>query len=351
MRFPSTGGYALCAIVTLATPVQADELDRARMAEIAGSERLRMFAYGKLLETGSAPRWTAVGMKRDMVRQAFYADPGTDRVIATEAWAAPVLSYDGNINGGVVNETFTFNGLTFEADPASRAKAGLVFGVSGGGMARLAISNAKYVEARLQGEAVWSPEHRIGRSIAQLGLCSRNHVTGWTFLDLCHTAWSIDRELGSSTTHKTDVALTHLFQSAASYHELTATVSEARYDIGRQPSVTLSWTALWDVAATSVSVTHAAPIAGETALSSRIDADVLWQMGGRPVKVGLWHQRADGGTFLGSARADRATGISVAFQVRPRVTVQVAYLVNSSTVDFFDHRSLSLSARFGAMQW
>jgi len=349
MRCPSLYGGLLCLM--LGSAAQADALDRARIASIAGSERLRVFAYGKLLETGSAPRAVVVQMKRNMVSQGFYFEPGANRVIATEAWAAPILSYDGNINGGALQDSFTFNGFVFEADPAFRAKSGVVMGLAAGAVARLAWANGRYVEGRLRGEAVWSPEHSIGRSNAELALCSRNHVTGWTFLDLCQTASVVERELGSNTSQKTALAMTQLFQTTAGYHEVTAEIAQAQYDTGHQPSVTLSWGAVWNHAATKLSLTKAAPINGETALNSRIAADVQWLWGGRPVGVGLWHQRATGGAFLGTPRTDKATGISVSYQLRPGLTAQLGYMTNHSSVDFFDYAQASLNVRFDALRW
>lgn len=210
-------------------------LDRTRISDIAGSERLRMFAYRKLLETGLAPRFATVQMKQNLVSQGFYYEPGARHVIATQAWAAPVLSYDGNINGGVLQDRLTFNGFVFDADPSLRAKAEVAVGFSARGVTRLAWAIGRYIEGRLRGEMVWSPEHHIVRSTADLSLCSRIHVTGWTFLDMCHSASVVQRELGSSTVQETAFAVTQLFQTGAGYHEMTAEVAQTRYAIGRHP--------------------------------------------------------------------------------------------------------------------
>lgn len=340
---------ALCLM--MASPAHADAVDLARIASISGSERLRMFAYGKLLETDVAPRAAAVQMKQTLIRQGFYYEPGLRRMIAAEAWAAPVLSYDGNINGGTLQDSFVFNGFEFEADPAYRAKAGAVFGLSAGSVGRLAWANGRYLEGRLRGEAVWSPEHRIGRSNAELALCSRNHLAGWTFVDLCHTLSKVDRELGSSTSRKTALSLTHLFTTGASHHEITAELANTDYDTGSQPAVTLAWGAVWNSAATKLSLTKAAGVDGETALNSRIAAEVQWLWQGRVVGMDLWHQSADGGTFLGTPRADKATGFGLSYQIRTGLTAQVGYMVNRSTADFFDYAQVTVNMRYDALRW
>ncbi|MDO9524883.1 MAG: hypothetical protein Q7J57_05000 [Gemmobacter sp.] len=335
----------------IAPAAQADEQSLARIARISGSERLRLFADGKLLETGHASRSAVAQMKKGLETQGFYHDLGTPRVIATETWAAPIISYDGNINGGVLQDSFTFNGLVFEADPAFRAKGGVVMGLSAGGVVRLAWDNGRYVEGLVRAEGVWSPRHKVGRSTAELALCSRNHVTGWSFLDLCYNAAIIDRELGTSTAQDVSLSATQLFQTSAGYHELTAELSGAHYDTGRQTSVTLSWSAVWDGVATKLSLTHAAPIPGETALNSRIAADVKWLWSGRTMGLGLWHQRSGGGAFLGAPRADDATGVKLSYQLRQGLTAQVGYMTNQSSVDFFDYAQASVTFRFDNLRW
>ena len=351
MRCCPKNVLALLCWGLLAGTVQADTLDRARSAGLSGSERLRMFAYGKLLEKGNAPRAVIVQMKQTMVSQGFYYDPGGSRLIAAEAWVTPILSYDGNINGGVLQDSFTFNGFVFQADPAFHAKAGPVLGLSAGAAVRLAWANGRYVEGRALGEAVWSPDYRIGRSNAELALCSRNQVIGWTFLDLCHSGMAVKRELGTSVSQQTALALTRLYQSDSAYHELTAQFSQTQYEAWHQPSVTLSWDAVWDGAATRLSLTKAARVHGETALNNRITAAIKWPWGRRAMGLGLWYQRSDGGSFLGTQRKDEAAGISVSYEPHPGLTAQIAYMANQSSVSFFDYTQTSVNLRFDALRW
>lgn len=343
--------WCLLFYLMLGAVAQADPQQRALIANISGSERLRMFAFGKLLETGSAPRAAVVQMKQNLTGQGFYYGPGTKRVIATEKWVGPVLRYDGNINGGVLQDSFTLNGFVFDAAPDFKAKAGGVAGLSGGAVARVAWANGRYAEARISAEGVWSPEHRIGRSNAELALCSRNHLRGWTFVDLCHSISGSSRALASSLSQDSTLSITQLFQMGNAYHELTAELAQAQYDIGDQASVKLTWGAVWNKAATKLSLTRYAPVPGETALQNRVAADVQWRVNGRSVGVGVWHQRADGGAFLGQPRSDTASGISVTYQLRPGTTAQIGYMVNHSSVDFFDHAQASVNLRFEGLRW
>ena len=342
---------AFWLLLLLSSSALADESSRARIAQAAGSERLQIFSYGKLLQTGTAPGSVVEAMRQDMIRQGFYFDPGTTPLVAADAWVAPILSYDGNINGGVLQDSFTYGGQVFEAGQEFRAKAGVVMGASAGGLLRLAWENGRYVEASARGEAVWAPQFGIGRSNTELALCSRNHLTGWTFLDLCNTISGVRRELGSSSSNATDLALSQIFDAGGAYHEVTADLSDTRFNAGNQPALTLSWNAIWNGAATKFSVTAGAPFANQMALRRRISTEVSWLLQDRMVSVDLWHQDADGGAFLGASRADVADGVGLSYEFRPRLTAQIGYTVNHSNVDFFRYEQLSLNVRFDALRW
>ena len=352
-RMRRSGGWRLAALMcaALSWPARADEVSKARVSDIAGSERLQLFAYGKLLDTGTAARVDVLHMKDAMTAQGFYYDPGSNRVIAHQAWVSPVLSYDGNINGGVLRDSFAFRGLMFDTAPQFRAKAGVVGGLAAGGDLRLAWDNGKYLEARAAGEAVWSPGFQIGRVAGNLGLCSRNHISGWTFVDLCHTVGLLSRELGSSTVQTTDLSVSRVFARGGGYHEVTAQLARQAYDTGAQTALTLGWDAVWDQAATHLSLTYAEPIAGQTALRRRIAAGVQWPWRGRNAGISLWQQWSDGGAFLGSPRADRTTGIEVSSEIRPGLTTQFGYVISRSTIDFFRYDQVSVTIRIDGLRW
>ena len=334
-----------------AVPVAADVAARAAVSDIAGSERLQMFAYGKLLATGMAPRPAVLRMKQAMVVQGFYYDPGAKPLIAHDVWVAPVLRYDGNINGGVLRDSFSFRGFTFDTTPAFRAKAGAVVGLDAGGSVRLGWDNGRYIEAGVRGEAVWSPRYQIGGGSDEAHLCSRNHLTGWTFLDLCHSVSAVARALGSSTSQTTDLALSQLFAAGPGYHELTASLARQGNAMGDQTAVSLAWNAVWDRAATNLSLTYAAPIMGQTALRRRVALGVRWPWRGQNLGLDLWQQAASGGTFLGTARADRATGIDLSYEIARGLTTEVGYMINRSTVDFFRYDQLSVTLRIDNLRW
>ncbi|CAM5407942.1 hypothetical protein FALB51S_02301 [Frigidibacter albus] len=159
-----------------AGPAVADETARVATSALVGSERLRLFAFGKALEAGALPPALVGRMKRDMIRQGFYHEPGQNPLTLLEGWAAPVLSYDGNINGGSYNDRLSVDGIIFETTPDYVAKAGILAGAGAGGEARLAWDSGRYIRAALRAETVWAPEHDIGRGYAD---CGSVRTTTW----------------------------------------------------------------------------------------------------------------------------------------------------------------------------
>lgn len=118
-----------------------------------------------------------------MTSQGYYHTGTTPELVARAVQVAPLLTWDSNINGGVLRDRFIINGLVFEADPAYRAKSGLAVGGTVGSMLRYAWAEGRVVQLQAHAELAWSPRHQIGRGDAVISACSRNHLAGWTFLD------------------------------------------------------------------------------------------------------------------------------------------------------------------------
>ncbi len=351
MRFPDAAALAAAVTLCAATASFADALARAQISQIAPSERLRLFAFGKLLESGAALPDSVAGLKQDMVRQGFYYTPGSDPLIAAQAWAEPVLGHDGNINGGTPRDSFTSGGFVFTADPSITAKSGVVVGLAGGGLARFAWAEGRFVEAAASAESAWSPEHEIGRSSAQARLCARNHVVGWTFLDLCQTGSVFERDLDRSNVRQTEATLSTLFATGGGYHELAAGLGRVEMNAGAQETLTLSLGSVWDRFATTAALTLSSAIPDETAQRLRLSGELHWLAADRRWSLELWRQEAEGGDFLGETREDRALGVSLATDLRSGLRVEMGFVHNTSTAEFFDYDQVTLGASFAALQW
>ena len=336
----------LLSIATALTPAaaQSDSLTRAGLAGMTGSERLRQFSLGQAVLDSDAPALTRA-MEASLRDSGFYHTGSGPVVLSRSVRVDPVLAWDGNINGGFLNDRFDIFGLTFDVDPARRALPGVVAGARAGGQIRLAYGEGRFLDLRGSIEAAWSPEHDIGRSQAGFEACARNHLSGWNFADLCVTASHSIRRLSTSTSATVDLSFARLHAGRASEHEFSAGIARTFAGGSTQDALSLGWNAVWNRAVTGLDLTLAAPIPGETAMRQRIHGSVGWQWQGRAMRLGVWHQRSDGGVLLGMPRADRVTGISLSVQAHRNLTVEVVHQVTQSTVNLFDENRTGLNLR------
>lgn len=340
---------AFCLVLLVfVAPVQAyaDALTRAMLAGLSGSERLRQFTLGQAtLQHRDDPRLRAA-MRTSLQETGFYFAGSGPAVLSRQFRWSPVLSYDANINGGFLNDQFDIFGLAFEVDAARRALPGVVAGLRGAGDLRVGYGEGRYLDLRGSLEAVWSPEHGIGRGQAGFEACARNHLRGWTFADFCVTGARSWRSLSSSTTATASLRFAHLVATGTSEHEFSAGVTRYFQDPGPQNALSFGWTAVWNRATTGVDLTLAAPVAGETAMRHRLSANATWLWGTRPVSVGIWQQVADGGLFLGAARADRVQGLSLTVRPRADMAEEFVHQVTDSTINLFDENRMGINLRF-----
>lgn len=359
MRFPNkiarAAGLLLGLLVLGALPVteaRAEKIDRAYLSLLSGSERLRLRAFGQALSARQLRPREVERMKSDMVRQGYYLDGFDLRPVATDLWVAPVLSWDSNINGGVRQDKFWLNGLLFEADPAYRAKKGMVGGAAAGGVARIAWDNGRLLEFGAQGEAAWSPDYNLWRTDTMLSVCSRNHVAGWSFLDLCSKGMRSTRELGNSSAYEHSISYSQVVSGADSLHELGLTLSRFdSVDQARQNRATVSVESIWNKLVTDISFTKGQDVPDETVLDWRIDLGASWYWAGRAWEVQFWRQNASGSYFLGVPRHDESVGIAVAADIRPGITLRLGYARNESTAGIANYDQVMLDVKFNRLRW
>lgn len=333
-------------------PAHANELDRLQIADLSGSERLRLRAHGQALTAGTLPHPALVRMRQDMTRQGYYiTSRGRPELVGRGVQVAPLLAWDGNINGGLLQDRFTLNGLAFEADPDFVAKSGIVAGLSAAGLLRYAWNTGRLVEMQAATELGWSPEHGIGRADVMLSACSRNHLEGWSFLDLCTTGRHYWRELDEDSAWQVSAAFTQIAPARNSLHEIRLQYLRASTAGPDQDRVALSIESVWSRALTEIEVTVGEPLEDTVALRYRTDARVSWIADNRSWSLDVWTQQAEGGMFLGIPREDRARGIGLTTDLRPGTSLRLAYLDSRSTAGIANYDQVTLDIRFGNLRW
>jgi hypothetical protein len=339
-------GFLIALLLTLSGGAHAQVMERAAMAGLAPGERLRLYALTRALDTRRAPPPITQAARQALQAQGFYHDARRPALLSADARVTPVLAWDANINGGFINDRFDHFGLMFEVDPARMARAGLVAGARLGAETRLAYGPGRYLELQGNGEAVWSPRHEIGRANASLSVCSRNHVTGWNFADLCASTQAGWRALSSSRSSTVSGTLSHLLTAGPAYHQLSLGLARHWQEDGQQNAVTLGWGAVWNHLTTDISLTLTDGIPNETALRRRINAQASWVWKQRPFSLTVWQVDARGGLLLGVERQDRLRGLSLSVRPRRGLTVELTHQQTRSTLALFSEQRTGLGLRF-----
>jgi hypothetical protein len=341
---------AICLLLG-GPPGAADEVDRARLAELSGSERLKLRAYGQALSGNALSHDLLAVMRHRMVQQGYYVDRGQAALVAQEAWVAPLLAWDGNINGGVLQDRFVWNGLVFEADQDYRAKAGIVAGASAGAILRYGWDTGRIIELQGGADLGWSPAHDIGRADLMLSVCSQNHLAGWSFLDLCaanHRSW---RQLGSASAGQVSAVYSRIIPASQSLHELGFGYIRAFADEAPQNRMLLSAESVWNRTLTKLTITLGQAIDDTTALRHRIEAKVGWIGANRGWVLDIWSQQAEGGLFLGAERRDHAQGIGLTTDLPSDASIRLGYLNSKSSAGIANYEQVTLDIRFGQFSW
>lgn len=335
----------LLVLICAAPRAGADALDRARLAPLVSSERLRLFTLARAVDTSRAQPAVTRALRRALHETGFYHQ-GAPAIIARDARISPVLAWDDNINGGYFSNHLDLGSLIFDTDPANMARPGLVFGARLDASARLAWGEGRVIDLHAGVELGWSPRYDIGRAFASVEACSRNHLTGWVFADFCATASGAHRSLSDSHSAGASAALVRLFEAGGGTHEVSVEIERRMLAGGAQTGLTLGWSSVWNRAVTEFSLGTATAIPGASATRLQLSARVGWVWRDRPVSLSVWHMQASGGMLLGMARDDQVTGIGLSVQARPGVSVEISHQVTRSTIALFNEARTGLSVRF-----
>lgn len=350
VRDRARGLALVAAALLLPLTATADISDRLQLAAAVAPERLRLRVQAAALTEGTLPPWAIAWMRRDMERQGYYAEELSGAVVDMDVLVAPALSWDENINGGVVQDRFVTGGLIFEADPGVRAVSGAVASVQSLARARIAYGTGRLIELRSGVDLGYAPDPGLGRADAQLGICSQNHVVDWTFLDVCGLKTYYWRDLVEGGTEEVSVEASQIFLTGASAHQLSARLLRVSAAAGHQGRFAISADSIWTRIATRGELTFGEDLLGQTSLRYRVQGGVSWLMLNRTFSLDLSRQVLDGGAFLGLPRRDQVHGLAISADLRPGVELRVALIDSESTAAVAEYRQVTMDLRFSGFQ-
>lgn|GEM_PF-1162972 len=347
--FPERLAATLALCLSLALPAKADPVPVAlkatlgALAPLSGSERLRLRARGDAMAAGVISEQGFRGFQRDMQLQGFDGLGTTGQRLSL----APVLAFDDNINGGLLEDRLWLNGWLFVADPAMKAKSGLVAGGTLAGTLRQVWSEGRVLSVAALSELAWSPRHSIGRGDLMLRGCALNHLQGWSFLDLCATGQRSFRQRSTQNHLDLSLNLHQIFATPSGYHDASLSLISVRPE-GEEPQarLTLAAESLWSFGVTDVALTLGQRRADETRLRHRLSAGVTALALGRPVSLDLSQEVSSGGRFAGIARHDRITSARLSAPVTATLSARLGLVRARSTVSIASYDRVTFELRF-----
>ncbi|SNT42213.1 hypothetical protein SAMN05421763_11719 [[Luteovulum] sphaeroides subsp. megalophilum] len=348
LRLRGRGLLALAVVATLPpSGACSQSYDLGRSGDLVVSERLRILAHGRALADGASPIARTLSLKADMIAQGFYHESGIGWV-RTEASLSPTLGWSPNLNGGLARSRIALGGGWLEIDPAYVARSGATAGLLFESEARLAWGSGRFLQIEADGTISRARQSGDERRDRWLQLCGRNHLLGWSFLDLCLTQRESDRSLSQYEQREATLQFARLFTAPNSYHEIRLDLTERRQPEYRQPRAGLEWHSVWSGLATRFGIGVGQAVEGRTVERLDVFADLRWRMAGAVTGLALWQSRASGGQVFGIAQSDVSTGVALFRQITPVLDVSVQYVRTRSSVDLFDNQQvgLDLSWRF-----
>jgi hypothetical protein len=262
-----------------------------------------------------------------------------------KGYAAPVLQYATNINGGNPPGDLVLGSLVFSGDKSLSRKSGIVVGVAVGGGARLAIGEARILEISARASQAHSPQHGIGTSTLSLGGCSSNHVAAWWYVDLCADTQHVKRDLLTDAESTISLSVSRLFsQEMVRHHEVEVSARRLFADSHDQSQLAVSWKAAHpDGTYTSLSAVAGEQVPGHLALRWSASATLGTRVAGRPISIWGAYSVKDGQRMLSFERRDQTRSIGATLGVTHHLSISAAYSWTRSSIPYFSNQEPSLA--------
>lgn len=341
----------LCVVclAVLAGPVAAQQGsdDLRDRVQLVASERLRTFALARGLGAGSDGIGVARDLRALLTRQGFYLDrPGLDLILADQRFS-PRLAHVPNLNGGAENRTLDLGGgFVLELREDRLARSGVALGLGYDAQARVAWMPGRFVEGRAQAGVLHAPAPDLTQTSLHLSVCSRNHLSGWSFADLCLRETRVERALQDSTLREVELGFANLFETPGRTHELTLSAGRGFGDGPARSFVTLGLDSAGLRLATRLGLRLGAPVGTETGPTTELRGELRWRVQDRVAGLGLSVFRSSSSLFLGQVRRDTGVSLNGLYEMRPNTNLTVALTRRESTVDFFDSSSVQVGLTF-----
>ncbi|MFG6083419.1 hypothetical protein ACEUZ9_004679 [Paracoccus litorisediminis] len=308
---------------------------------MAGSERLVAYALTRE-ETGPAGLAQGIDLLRMM---GFIGAPGE----ITDRWFnwSPVLTYDGNLNGGFAQDSFIAGGLPFEIDDELVSVGGMLVGVSFDTGLRMNLATDTALELRAASMLGFAPEHDIAKSQIMADACVKHMVTTETFLHGCADILRADYELGTTERAGARFGMSHAFMSPAGFHEVAFELQRLKYlgddGYGQNIVSVRSASALSHGLAFFATAQLGEDAGQNQVMRRRLELGVATTVKDRGLGIRISAEDDRGGMFLGEERRDMIYGVNITGRINEKLSASAFYSVTDASHEFYKSDSIGFS--------
>ena len=273
---------------------------------------------------------------------------------SVQPFIAPIFEYNRNINAGNPDRPLVIGELKFEGDKSNLRKAGILIGVSAGINGRHLIGGGRYIEFATGASYSYSPKHDIGVDTTFANLCSRNLIQNNWYIDGCGKSTSRNRELSDETQNILELSITKLFSTSSAVYTAAEVGFRRFFDVNNyeQNQLQLGLTTLRSSSFfSSLTISLGEAVTDTLAMRYSASATVGHNFFNKAFSVTANYSYADGGKLFGIERNDKSFSAIIKYSVHPRVSVNIGYKQNKSTIDYFNEIEPIIGVNFNPLSF
>lgn len=327
-------------------PNLAQSQERSGVLEalvLSGSQNLRSYA----LSHPELPHALHATRARMLERDGFRGTPG--QLMYRHIALSPVVTYDGNINGGAVGDSLVLAGLRFQIRDDLVSKNGALIGGNVEGAANFNIASATALQLGFGAWTAWSPEHEISKGGTNLSACVAHQATAATRLRGCSRASHLEYDLGKTQRVSFEVGASRAYAAQRSFNEVDLSLRIDRIFgviIEDQNILSFRHTSAHQ---NGLAFTIGGSVGDDTigiSMRERIYVSTSAWIAGQPTSFQLSAQNNRGGLFLGESRTENIYTFGLSRRVRQNLTVRLTGSKVEAKHEFFNNKSFGLDLDF-----
>lgn len=306
---------------------------------LSGSGNLTSFA----LSQPELPRQLHRVRAHLLAKEGFIGRPGM--VMDKHISFSPVLTYDGNINGGAVGDSLVISGLRFQVREDQVSKGGILVGGGVDGGANINLAHNTALQLDFGAWAGWSPQHELSKGGVNLSACVAKQATPATRLRACARASHLEYELGKTQRASLEIGAAHAYSVTNGFNEVDLSLREERTFGGKVEDQRILSLRHTTAHRSGLTFTVGGNLGSDTdgiSMRERVHASAAKIIAGRPTSIFLSAQNNRGGRFLGESRAENIFSLGLSRQVRDNLTIRVSGTKVRAKHEFFNQNSLGL---------